>query len=166
MSPSFDGIHIFLDEFVAGKPDPGTWKEIASLGVNRASLGVASGDPDVRSLYHERWSNQALRQTFADLKAAGLGASVLTLTGAGGAEHASAHIQQTAALITSLDLTPGDFVFLLDENELRASDNLSPPATLQGEAWQRQQTALKDALAVLKDRKIKVLPYTMEKQGI
>ncbi len=45
--------------------------------------------------------------------------SVLTLVGAGGVERAEPHVEQTARLIESLDLGPGDFVFLLDENEIR-----------------------------------------------
>ena len=166
VSPSFEGIHVFLDDFVPGHPDPSAWKEIASLGVKRVSLGIASGDPDVRSLYQERWSNQALCDTFADLKSAGL-AQVCSRSSAPAVPNTPVrHIKQTAALITSLDLAPGDFVFLLDENELRAPDSLPALKPLQGEAWQHEQTALKDALAILKDRKIKVLPYTMEKQGI
>ena len=67
----------------------------------------------------------------------------------------------------SLDLRPGDFVFLLDANELRDPDNvpsfLSP---LSPSAHHEEQTKLQDALAPLKARKVKVLPYTLEKQGI
>jgi hypothetical protein len=35
---------------------------------------------------------------------------------------------------------------------------------LDGPAWSEQQAKLKEALAPLKKRGIKVLPYTMEKQ--
>jgi hypothetical protein len=107
-----------------------------------------------------------LRTAFADLKSAGIGASVLTLVGAGGAEYAASHISDTAALINSLDLAPGDFVFLLDENELRDPGELPQLSPLNAEAWKQEQAKLKQTLASLKDRKIKVLPYTMEKQGI
>ena len=45
--------------------------------------------------------------------------SVLTLVGAGGSERAEPHVERTVRLIESLELGPGDFVFLLDEKEIR-----------------------------------------------
>ncbi len=163
-APRFEGVHVFLDDFRPGATD---WTALARLGLARLSFGMTSGDPVVRSLCHQHWSDEEFRVTFADLKAAGLGASILTMVGAGGVEHSESHVTLTAALIMSLDLRPGDFVFLLDANELRDPDNvpsfLSP---LSPGAHHEEQTKLQDALAPLKARKVKVLPYTLEKQGI
>ncbi len=165
--PRFEGVHAFLDDFARGCPPRESWAAFAALGLVRVSVGMVSGDREVRLLYDQGWSDEDFRATFADLKSAGIGASVLTLAGAGGIEHAESHVARTVALITSLDLRSGDFVFLLNENELcdpigeRAA--LSP---LADAAWQQEQNKLKEALAGLKDRKVKVLPYTMEKQGI
>jgi hypothetical protein len=165
-APRSEGVHVFLDDFGSGRPGQKAWAAFAALGLTRVSVGVVSGDSEVRSIHNQGWSDEDLRASFADLKSAGIGASVLTLVGAGGVEHAGSHVARTAALITSLDLSPGDFVFLLDENELRDSNHartaISP---LSASAWQQEQTRLKEALAGLKDRKVKVLPYTMEKQG-
>jgi hypothetical protein len=166
-APCFEGVHVFLDDFAGGRPSTTAWAELAALGLSRVSIGVVSGDPEVRLLYGQDWSDDDLRASFADLKSAEIGASVLTLVGAGGVEHAESHVARTAELIASLDLRPGDFVFLLDENELRDSnDARTAISPLSGSAWQQEQTRLKEALAGLKDRKVKVLPYTMEKQGI
>ncbi len=162
----FDEIHAFLDDFIPGRPDRDSWKQFAALGLSRVSVGIASGDPTVRALYQERWSDQDLRAAFADLKSAGIGASVLTLVGAGGPDHAESHVEKTAALIESLALSPGDFVFLLDENELHHAEHVSHQPPFSGPAWLLQQSQLKQALAALKARKVKVLPYTMEKQRI
>ena len=54
-------------------------------------------------------------QLVSDLKACDLGVSVLTPVGAGGA----GHVKQTSDLLTSLELSRGDTVFLLHENEVR-----------------------------------------------
>jgi hypothetical protein len=131
----------------------------------RVSLGLESGDPDVRTIYHKSWADDDLRATVAGIKATGLGISVLTLVGAGGVERAALHVEGTARLIESLELSPGDFVFLLDENEI-GDPNRSPAGVtpLHGPAWSEQQAKLKQSLAPLKKRGIKVLPYTMEKQ--
>jgi len=163
--PRVDGIHVFLDDFALPRPDRSGWRELVDRGLVRVSLGVESGDPNVRTIYHKSWADDELRSTVADIKTAGLGVSVLTLVGAGGVERAKPHVELTARLIASLDLAPGDFVFLLDENEVR-DPNRSPEGwtPLRAPAWSLEQAKLKEALAPLKKRGVKVLPYTMEKQ--
>ena len=115
----FDGIHAFLDNFTLPRPDRSAWGEFAKRGLLRISLGVESGDRDVRSLYDKSWTNEDLRASVADLKSAGLGVSLITLVGAGGVERAESHVRLTSQLVKSLELSAGDFVFLLDENEVR-----------------------------------------------
>ncbi len=46
--PHFDGVHAFLDHFSLSLPDRIGWHELATRGLVRISLGVESGDPDVR----------------------------------------------------------------------------------------------------------------------
>jgi hypothetical protein len=163
--PWIEGIHAFLDDFAPPSPDPIAWREFASRGLVRISVGVESGAAEVRAVYQKRWENDQLRAVVSDLKAAGLGVGLLTLVGAGGIERAESHVTETTQLIDSLALTRGDFVFLLDENEIR--DPLITPeglAILEGPAWDEQQNRLKEGLAPLRKRGVKVLPYTMEKQ--
>jgi hypothetical protein len=163
--PRFDGVHAFVDRSDGPLPDRAGWGDLAARGLVRVSFGVESGDPVVRSLYRKGWVNDDFRAILSNVKAAGLGVSVLTLVGAGGAERAGLHVEQTARLIDSLELEKGDFVFLLDENEI--CDRNAVPEGLalpQGAPWIEQQAKLKEALAPLKKRGIKVLPYTVEKQ--
>jgi Radical SAM superfamily len=164
-SARFDGVHVFLENFDVRLPDAIAWAELAARGLTRVSLGVESGDPDVRQAFGKHWSDDALRTTVAAIKSAGLGISVLTLVGAGGLERAEPHAGQTRQLIEALDLRHGDFVFLLDENEIRAPGATPPGITLlDGAVWLEQQAKLKQLLTPLKKRGIKVLPYTLEKQ--
>ncbi len=163
--PRFDGVHAFLDNFALPRPDRAGWRELADRGLVRISLGVESGDPDVRSMYRKEWTDDELHATVAEAKAAGLGVSVLTLVGAGGIERAESHVERTVQLVESLALGAGDFVFLLDENELRESErHVGSLTSLQGMTWSDQLSKLKQKLVELKKRGIKVLPYTMEKQ--
>lgn len=163
--PRFDGVHLFLDDFRGPDIGPDDWRGFIDRGLVRLSLGIESGAPEVRSLYQKAWSDDELRATVAAAKAAGLGSSVLTLVGAGGARYAEDHVASTARLLASLDLARGDFVFLLDENELgecRVDGSGFEP--LRGAAWSDRQGRLRKALEPLRARGIKVLPYTMEKQ--
>src|SRR5262249_7784058 len=143
----------------------GTWSGYRALGLNRVSLGVWSADARSRLSENSAWPDQDLRDLVANLKSAGVGTSILTLVGAPGATSADSHIERTAPFIASLDLQAGDFVFLLDEREIDGSlwsARRSPALT--AEEWLVQQAQLKHALAPLKQRGIKVLPYTMAKQ--
>jgi hypothetical protein len=164
-TPRFEGVHAFLDIFALPLPDRAGWQELAQRGLVRISLGVESGDADVRSFYRKHWDDTALRTTVADSKAAGLGVSLLTLIGAGGVERAETHVERTVRLIELLELAAGDFVFLLDEKEIQEQNSDAESTTLlSGQAWSDQQRELKVALAPLRKRGVKVLPYTMEKQ--
>jgi hypothetical protein len=163
--PRFEGVHMFLDDFALPRPDRDGWRELAASGLVRISLGVESGHPEVRRMYQKRWDDDELRATVVASKAAGLGVSVLTLVGAGGVEHAGGHVEQTGRLIESLELAAGDFVFLLDENEIREPSSVPDGMKMiQGQAWREQQARLKEALMPLKHKGVKVLPYTLEKQ--
>jgi len=119
----------------------------------------------VRSLYRDTGSDDDLRLLVSSLKAAGIRVSLLFLVGAGGADFADAHVEKTGQLLDSLEIGRGDAVFLLDEREL---DEFSPsdPATgsLSYTAWQQQLDRLKEALAPLRGRGVKVLPYSLVKQ--
>jgi hypothetical protein len=164
-APRLEGAHAFIDDFSPPLPDRAGWAELCRRGLGRVSLGVESGDPAVRAFYRKAWSDADLVATVKDLKSAGIGVSVLALVGAGGVERADSHVSQTARLFESLELGGGDFVFLLDEHELREpGDNLRGLTPVEGSASLAQQARLKEALAPLKRRGAKVLPYSLTKQ--
>ncbi len=159
-SPCFHGIHAFLDDFASPRPDQDSWRRYHELGLARVSLSVDSGAGAIRARHGKTWADHDLVQAVAELKRAGLGASVLLRVGAGGLEQADAHRRQTAAVLDSLALARGDLVFLLDERELG-----DPRDPIPDEAWLESRRLLKDALAPLKTRGVKVVAYTMDKQG-
>jgi hypothetical protein len=164
-APRLEGIHAFLDNFTPPRPDRAAWCDFAARGLVRLSLGVESGDSAVRAFYGKNWVDTELRTCVSELKESGLAVSLMTLVGAGGIEQAEMHVRETAALIQTLDLRAGDHVFLLDENEVRDLLDRPPGMTFpEGLAWSEQQKRLKDALAPLRSRGVKVLPYTLEKQ--
>jgi hypothetical protein len=160
-----DGVHAFLDEFSASLPGAESLRAYHDRHLVHVSLGVESGDAGFRRLYGRAWSDEDLRSFVSDLKTAGIGLSLLTLVGAGGPEHSAKHVAGTSQLLASLRLARGDMVFLLDVNELRREDLTGKGVgPLIGEAWRAQQAALKQALAPLQERGVKVLPYSLEKQ--
>jgi hypothetical protein len=163
-APHLEGIHVFLDDFSPPCPGPSAFQAFRQSHLEHVTLGVESGDARVRGLYHKSWCDDDLRAVVSNLKSADIGLSLLTLVGAGGQEHGGAHVQKTAQLFASLELTRGDTVFLLDERELADPSREGDGHALTGEAWTRQQESFKQALAPLRERGVKVLPYSLEKQ--
>ena len=100
------------------------------------------------------------------MKAAGIGLSVLTLVGAGGEENGDvARTAERAQLFTSLGLTRGDTLFLLDERQLADSGGEGGDSNgLTEAAWTRRQEWFKQALSPLRERGVRVLCYSLEKQ--
>jgi hypothetical protein len=163
--PRIESIHAMLDDFSPGRPDRATLRAAGERHVRHVTLGVESGDPELRRIFGRTWSDNDLRATVADLRDFGIKVSVLTLVGPGGAHRAEAHVAGTAGLLESLDLGRGDAVFLLDEKEVCDPDGgQATIECLTGEAFTQQQKALKQALAPLRERGVKVLPYSLEKQ--
>jgi hypothetical protein len=163
--PHIETIHAMLDDFSPGRLERETLGQARRRHLAHVSLGVESGDPEVRRGFGKTWCDDDLRAMTADLKDCGIKISVLTLVGAGGARYGETHVAGTARLIISLELGRGDAVFLLDANEVR--DPLSgviAGESLAGAAWIQQQEQLKQALAPLRERGVKVLPYSLEKQ--
>ncbi|HEX8201729.1 MAG TPA: hypothetical protein VF590_14705, partial [Isosphaeraceae bacterium] len=165
-----DGIHAFLDDYSPPPPDREAWHRFRDLHLRRVALGIESGAVEIRALYGTCWADEDLRATVAAVKEAGFAVSVLVLVGAGGEENGDRHATATAELITTLELTPGDYVYLLDADEVGGEAareslrgrGLTPVGT---SARLQQQALLKDRLATLKARTgAKVVPYSLEKQ--
>jgi hypothetical protein len=163
-APHLEGIHAFLDDFSPPCPGPTAFKAFRQRHLEHVTLGVESGDARVRGLYHKSWCDDDLRAVVSDLKSADIGLSLLTLVGAGGEEQGAAHLEKTAQIFASLDLTRGDAVFLLDERELADPGREGDGNDLTGEAWTRQQESFKQTLAPLREGGVKVLPYSLDKQ--
>jgi len=163
--PRLEGAAAFVDNLLPPRPDRSGWRELTERGLARVSLGIESGHPEVRTLYRKDYSDDDLSATIQDLKSAGIGISLLTLVGAGGVERAAPHVRETARLFESLAVGPGDFVFLLDESEIRdPCRDFDGLTRLDRPTWTAEQARLKEALAPLKKRGVKVLPYTFDKQ--
>jgi hypothetical protein len=120
-SHRFRGVHASLEEFSAPRPDARGFQRLAALGLRRVHLGIESGDRALRSALGRAWSDDDLAGLVIDLKRAGLGVSLVTLLGVGGAAASSRHASTTAGLIARVagaGLGVGDLVSMVDAADL------------------------------------------------
>ncbi len=136
-------VHAFLDDFVPPLPDSEGWRRLRKAHLGRITLGVESGDPQVRSSFGKSWTDDDLRSLIADLKAAEIGVGVVVLIGAGGRAKAEDHLESTSALLAGLPLEAGDLVSLVDARSLDDAlvDPLSDAETLGQVAALRSRVA-------------------------
>jgi hypothetical protein len=163
--PWIESVHAFLDDFERPVVDEETLRRGYDRRLTRIALGVESGAPELRRLYGKGWADADLKAFAAHAKAAGVELSILTLVGAGGKDRRAEHVERTKGLIESLLLTRGDLVFLLDEREIAGPDvdgvRFEP---LDDEEWKEQLALLRQGLSSLRERGVKVVPYSLVKQ--
>jgi hypothetical protein len=168
--PMLDGVYTFLDtpSTVLTEPD---YRELAGRGLRHVDLGVVSGSPDVRRLHGATWRDDELEEQVGRLHAADISVGLVVPVGSGGQQHAEAHVDRTARMLGGLPIVAGDIVYLVDLAELAgveasrealASRGVGP---LDDAGRAAQLAALREALQPLRnERKVKVVPYTLEKQ--
>jgi hypothetical protein len=168
-TPALDGIYSFL--ISPERPLPGAegWGCLRAAHLRRVDIGVVSGDLEVRRVHRCPWVDGDLLQLVGDLQQAGIAIGLVIPVGAGGRELAAHHVDATRNLCNALGLSEGDLVYLVDLEELVGAETESAMQALGvsplGPAERQSQAhALREALAPLRSRKIKVVPFSLEKQ--
>jgi hypothetical protein len=163
-SHQLGGVHTFVDGFPARLPAPADLVRFRSLGLTRVTLGIESADPGVLALYGKSSRAEDVFAFVSDLKSAGLGVGIALLTGAGGLETADRSLEATVDLVTRLPLGEGDLVSLIRASEFEPSPARFTP--LPETSWDAHIDQWKTRLAPLRSRKVKIAPYSPDKQAI
>ncbi len=161
--PSLDGFQAFLHEFDQPPWSTEVWSELQARHFRTLILGLESGSSIVRRLYGREWGAERLREWVASCRA-GLG--LVVVVGAGGAESAASHVNETVDLVDSLAIPPSSLVSLVDTDELDTRAAIDRPFTpLDAFQMASQREELKGRLsAVLAPRKVKVTTYSTDKR--
>ncbi|HVG95201.1 MAG TPA: radical SAM protein [Planctomycetota bacterium] len=106
------------------------WERLREAGLVDATIGLETGDPDLRAASGKAADLARLAAIVADMKAARLGVALTVLVGLGGAERARAHRERTTAYLATLPLDGRDLVYLSPWTEGDAA--LTDPTALAG----------------------------------
>jgi hypothetical protein len=152
-----DAIIAFLADFECPRPSPEDWQAFRAGNLKSVTLGIESGDDELRRSLGRQWSDDDLRSVVADLRAAEIRVNLALIANLG----SETQRRSTADLILTLELPAGCIVSLLDRAELVDAPAGSP--MVDREAAQKE---MQTWLAPLKSRGVKVVPYSLDKQWI
>jgi radical SAM superfamily enzyme YgiQ (UPF0313 family) len=123
-------IYAFLDAFSGTKKSIDEYRQLASLGLRRVSVGLESGhDPLLKFVRKPGHAADAI-ETVTALKAAGIAVSLIVLIGLGGDRYAESHAADTVAALNTMPLGKGDIIYFSD---LVEHDDTAYPALARAE---------------------------------
>lgn len=159
-------IYSFVSAFDVERKSPAEWAELHALGVERAYIGLETGDDDLLRFLNKPGSAQDAIDAVRALRAGGISAGVIVMAGIGGDRYADTHVARTLEAIRAMDLGPGDLVYLssyvpapgTEYPEQAAAAGIRPLSDEEIAAQLRTlQTRLREQLPG-----VKVAPYHIE----
>jgi hypothetical protein len=102
----------FLDALGGRRKRREEWRELAGLGLRRVYIGLESGDEGLVTLLRKAGTPRDARRAVTGLKSAGISVGVIVLAGVALGEWGDRHERSTAELLDSMELGPGDIVYL------------------------------------------------------
>jgi hypothetical protein len=88
------------------------WDRLVHAGLADATIGLETGDADLRAACGKGPDLGRVGAIVADMKAAGLSVALTVLVGLGGPPHVASHRDRTSAFLRSLPLDARDVVYL------------------------------------------------------
>ncbi len=108
----FTGISSFLDAFVGVHISAEEFAAMRQLNLRQIYVGMETGDAKLLDWLRKPAQPQQMLDTVHAARQGGVNVGVIVLLGAGGERFFDAHVRETVALIRSMRLSAGDFVYL------------------------------------------------------
>jgi hypothetical protein len=105
------GTYSFIDAFDVHRKSRAEWSELAARGLRRVYIGMESGDDGLLHWLRKPGTAADVVEAVTTLKAAGVAASVIIMTGIGGDRYADAHVRGTIAALNQMPLAAGDIIY-------------------------------------------------------
>jgi hypothetical protein len=163
-------VRCFIDDFSGEIPNQDQLALYCEKGLDRVDIGMISGDRSIRSVFGRNWADSSFDSFFKSVKAAGIPLGILFLLGAGGKERSADHVRSIFETIERIEPSEGDFVFLLDLEEVGGESAIARLReaglvhTGRGDRIDEQKQIKTALLDQTKRRGFKIVPYGMEKQ--
>ncbi len=105
------GVSAFVDGFTGTLKTARDYRVLADMGLRRVYVGLESGHDPLLEFVRKPATARASIDTVHAIKAAGVSAGVIVMTGLGGDRFADAHVADTAATLGAMGLGRGDLLY-------------------------------------------------------
>lgn len=105
------GIFSFLDGFKGDQKNTRDLRTLAQQGLRRVYIGLESGSDELLSLLGKPVKSKEVIRTVHNLKDAGISVAVIILTGIGGKDYSSIHVNETIKTINQMNLGITDLLY-------------------------------------------------------
>ena len=159
------GVQVFLDRFGQELPAVERWQEWKRLGLTEVTLGIESGDPEIRRHVGKSLDNEELIRLATMIDEAGLRVGLVVLLGEGGNSRRESHIEQTVSLVSKLPMRAGAIVSLVEQCASETSRSESTNFDSDQSVIRTEGEAIKVGLQGWRsERGTKVVFHNLEKQ--
>lgn len=115
------GIYAFLDGFSGQKKTAADYAELRARGLKTVYIGMESGSADLLRFLKKPGAPADVIEAVRAIKAGGVSVGVIVLLGAGGHEHAAAHVRETVDALNAMGLDMDDLIYF---SELVVSEGM------------------------------------------
>lgn len=105
-------IYSFVSAFDVARKSAADWRELAELGLDRAYIGLETGDPALLRFLNKPGTVQDAIEAVHALREGGVSVGVIIMAGIGGDRFAADHVRRSVEAVTAMDLGPRDLVYL------------------------------------------------------
>ena len=105
-------VYSFVSAFDVGRKSPAEWAELAALGLERAYIGLETGDDDLLRFLRKPGSVSDAIEAVQSLRAGGVSVGVILMAGIGGDRFAVEHVARSVDAVRAMGLGPRDQVYL------------------------------------------------------
>ena len=159
-------VYSFVSAFDVGRKSAEEWRELHALGLQRAYIGLETGDDALLRFLNKPGSVRDAVEAVHALRAGGVAVGVIVMAGIGGDRYAEAHVAHSVEAIRAMALGPHDQVYLstyvpAPHTEYEALAKAAGIRPLSAEEVQAQLRALQ-AGARAAAPQTRVAPYLVE----
>ncbi len=148
-------IFSFVSAFDVGRKSAAEWAELHELGLQRAYLGLETGDDALLRFLNKPGTVADAIEAVHALRAGGVAVGVILMAGIGGDRYAEAHVAGSVAAVEAMALGPGDQVYLstyvsapgTEYDALAAAAGIRPLSAAEMEAQRQELQARLRAVA-------------------
>ena len=112
------GVSAFVDGFTGVRKTAADYRLLSHLGLRRVYVGLESGHDPLLAFVKKPGVAAAAVETVRAIKAAGVQAGVIVMTGLGGERYAEGHVGDTIEALNAIGLGAGDLLYFSDLVEM------------------------------------------------